>query len=135
MTPEIRDYFTSLCKRAGADTAVPVSFVSVSDVGWVPSARACHANADRWASLKPARKVVRGWLIGATDGAGGYLFIAHSVVEECGELHDITPADSFPDVVPLKPEPPRLFLRHEGSLESFDAMLPQCNSVSFNPFM
>jgi hypothetical protein len=130
MTPEIRSYFVSLCARADNREAVVVPFVRVRDREWEPKSTFCHPNADHWESLEPDRKAVRGWLICGTDLAGGYTFGAHSVVEENGELYDITPHDC----PSASPEPPRLFLRHAGEKRAFDDMLPECNCVSFNPY-
>jgi hypothetical protein len=127
MTPETRSYFVSLCERANHPETVP--FKVVGDGEWKPKSTFCHLNADHWESLEPGRKAVRGWLIWGPDPAGGCTFGAHSVVEENGELYDITPHDC-PSV---DPEPPRLFLRHKGEKCVFDAMLPEYNSVSFNP--
>jgi hypothetical protein len=130
MTPEIRSYFVSLCARADNDAAIVVPLVRVRDGDWEPKSKCCHHNARHWESREPGRKAVCGWLICGTDLAGGYTFGAHSVVEENGELYDITPHDC----ASANPEPPRLFLRHEGEKRVFDAMLPEYNSVSFNPY-
>lgn len=128
MTTEHRSYFVALCKRVVQSE--PVDFVPVAHHGWKPEAKFCHRNADHWASLKQGRRAVRGWIVDGSDGMGGYLFKAHSVVEEDGKLYDITPADRFPDDSPRQ-EPARLFLRHHGLTETFDAMLPACNYVPF----
>jgi hypothetical protein len=131
MTPEIRSYFVSLCARADNNEAVVVPFVRVRDRDWEPKSTLCHPNADHWAGLKQGRRAVRGWIVDGSDGMGGHLFKAHSVVEEDGKLFDITPSDRFPDDPP-KPEPARLFLRHEGEKRAFDDMLPEYNCVPFN---
>jgi hypothetical protein len=129
MAPETVRYFTSLCERAAA-SAVRVSFCAVRDGKWEPKSKECHDNADYWECVRPGARAVRGWLIGGADLAGGYIFVAHSVVEEDGELFDITPHD-VPS--PISETAPRLFLRHEGKRRDFDDMLPRYNSVSFNP--
>ena len=130
MKPETVRYFTSLCERAKADETVLVSFRVIRHGDWEPKSTACHRNADYWERVTPGARAVRGWLICGIDLAGGYSFGAHSVVEENGELYDITPHDC-----PIPgPEPPRLFLMHEGDKAAFDAMLPACNFVPFNPY-
>lgn len=52
--------------------------------------------------------------------------MAHSVVNEEGKLYDITP------IQPGTPRP--IFLRHLESDADFDALLPQCNDVTY-PFL
>jgi len=134
MTPENRHYFASLSQMADAGDIERFGFTPPPPApdGWVPCARECHANAARWAGLKPGRKVVRGWLISGEFGAGGYQFDAHSVGEENGMLIDITPRDTIPGSFSPQ-ESPRLSLRHQGSSEFFDALLLRCASIKFMP--
>jgi len=131
MSPEYVRYFTSLCARASTGDVKRVDFRPVKHGEWEPKSKVCHANADYWEGVTPSARAVRGWLICGNDGVGGYLFGAHSVVEENGELYDITPHDCPSP----GPEPPRLFLRHGGDKGPFDDMLPACNFVPFNPHL
>jgi hypothetical protein len=113
---DIDSYLKSLGARLGERVEVPFKSVSISE--WRPMPRCCHANVDCWVSGQTGRKALRGWLIDGTDGLDGFLVVAHSVVDECGELYDITPRDGSP----LNPNERRWFLRHNGTTEEFDAM-------------
>jgi hypothetical protein len=46
-----------------------------------------------WIENHPETKAVRGWLFWLPNDAGQYNFMAHSVVDENGQLVDITPFD------------------------------------------
>lgn len=54
------------------------------------------------------------------------MFVAHSVIEENGDLYDVTPLD------PSTPSP--LFLRHVEAEAVFDAMQPEW-SWTFYPII
>jgi hypothetical protein len=122
VAPEIEIYFASLCSRIGE--AVDVPFVRVSRGYWEPAQSYCHKNVDSWVEGNANLRAVRGWLTGGDDN-GTYTFIAHSVVEDRGNLFDITP---------LAPGSPSMkFLIDHGSKEAFDAMQPAWHLVTY-PF-
>jgi hypothetical protein len=87
----------------------------------------CHGNVDRWIESHPGTKVVRGWLFWPPDAAGRYRFIAHSVVDENGDLVDITPIDPNTLRQGLR------FLRHEGTEKDFESMKIVCSEVLYPP--
>jgi hypothetical protein len=122
MTPEYERYFAALHPRL--KDAKPVPFVTVAIDAWNHGVNRCHENVARYAAGRPGRSAVPGWLIEATDGNGGYLVAAHSVVEEDGKLFDITPAAATS--VNTRGSA-RRFIRHDGTAEEFDDMLPEFN--------
>lgn len=83
----------------------------------------CHGNVDRWAAAHPESEVVRGWLVYAYTLSAFPMvrFQAHSVLEEKGQLVDITPSDAGR-------RPP--FIRHPDGNEMFDLMLSKRGIVS-----
>jgi hypothetical protein len=60
--------------------------------------------------------------------AGHYTFMAHSVLDEKGQLVDITPLDLN------TPREGLAFLRHLGTEEDFSAMKTPCSIVLYPPF-
>jgi hypothetical protein len=72
-------------------------------------------------------KAVRGWIIGDEDMNGRRLFEAHSVIEDAGELHDIT----LPDQATCNTVD---FLRHIGSDREFFAVEKTCRQTEY-PFL
>jgi hypothetical protein len=113
---EMDCYLQSLGARIGEQVEVPFKPVSAGD--WKPRPRFCHENVDYWVASQSGREAVRGWLVDGTDGCDGFLVVAHSVVNEGGDLYDITPLD----YAPFESNPRRWFLRHNGMTEEFDAM-------------
>jgi hypothetical protein len=79
----------------------------------------CHENVDAWITLKPGRKAVRGWLVQSDFGGGAYLLASHSIGFENGKLWDITPPDVPPGQI-INLREPRVFVRHDGTVESFE---------------
>ena len=119
-TPDPGSYFIYLYPRIERAELVRLDQnVRIGD--WTPLPKVCHENVDRWCADKLGRLAVRGWLRGATGGMGSYLLISHSVVEEHGELYDITPEDG----TPIGPPTPRWFIRHPGPKETFDSWAKQ----------
>lgn len=106
MTPELERYFAAL--HARSHTARKLGYCAVSNPNWTPQPNHCHENVDYWVKAHPEAKAVRGWLIRATDGMGGYNYAAHSVIEEGGELFEITPGcEGYP------------FVEHPGTEKEF----------------
>jgi hypothetical protein len=119
------DYFRGLYERA--NTAVQVPFRDVALDGGEPKLNSCHDNVNCWFKSNPETRAVRGWLFWAQPNeAGQYIFMAHSVVEENGELFDITPIGE-------KEREGLVFLRHPGTEEDFSAMKTQCSQVLYPP--
>lgn len=109
------------------DSAEPALFqrVGIGDGSepndWVPAPSLCYDNVDIWVKRSPECKAVRGWAVFDLRVAAPICslpphvkFVGHSVVEmPDGSLMDITPSD-----VSKRP----LFLRHDGTLEEFEAL-------------
>lgn len=87
----------------------------------------CHRNVDCWVENYPETMAVRGWLFWPPNLAGQYTFMAHSVLDENGQLVDITPLD------PNTPREGLVFLRHLGTEEDFSAMKQRCSTVLYPP--
>lgn len=119
------EYFESLIERMDSATRVPFREVG-SDDGQ-PKLNDCHGNVESWAARHPAVHVVRGWLFWPPNDAGQYMFMAHSVIEENGQLFDITP------IGPNTPREGLLFLRHTGTEEEFEAMKMACSQMFYPP--
>jgi len=108
----VESYFARLNERLGDAEHFPFKRVRIGD--WEPLQNRCHDNVDRWVIENQGCEAVRGWLIGASSGDGGKMYIAHSIVREGGDSYDITP---------LNPPDLRLqFLRHEGTQMEFDEL-------------
>ena len=118
-------YFRKLLERV--NLAVKVPFREVRLNGWEPKISDCHANVDHWVQHHPETTAVRGWLIWGSNEAGQYRIIAHSVLDESGDLVDITPIDQN------TPRDGLLFLRHLEKEEDFSAMKISCSEVLYPP--
>jgi hypothetical protein len=126
MGNDYSEYFRELHDRAS--TAVKVPFRAVTLAGWQPKLNDCHGNAKFWVENKPATTVVRGWLFWRQPNeASQYVFMAHSVLDESGQLVDITPLD------PNTPRDGLVFLRHLGTEADFQAMKIACSQVFYPP--
>jgi hypothetical protein len=118
-------YFQQIRERV--NSAVTVPFREVQLNGGEPRLNDCHRNVDCWIKNHPEAKAVRGWLFWPQNGAGQCTFMAHSVVDENGELVDITPLD------PNTPREGLVFLKHVGTEEDFSAMKKTCSVVLYPP--
>jgi len=106
----IETYFQSLYARRHSAARIRHRSVSIGD--WVPERNRCHANVDHFVKLNQCSKAVRGWMIISEDANGRCWFEAHSVIEEQGELLDITlPDQAACNLI--------RFLRHVGTEEEF----------------
>lgn len=114
MEHDYNEYFARLAERTTG--GLRIQFRQVQHDGWEPKLNDCHENVDYWTARRSDCKAVRGWLFWPPDASGRWRFMAHSVVEERGELVDITPIDSYTRRDDL------LFLTHLGSDEEFEAM-------------
>jgi hypothetical protein len=122
---ESQTYFGPLYARL-AD-AKPVSFRRVETSNWKPEQSQCHRNVDFWTEQDSARLAIRGWLTWGANQAGRCKFMAHSVVEEDGELYDITPIDAN------TPREGLAFLRHIGTSEEFDILKEYHTDTTYPP--
>jgi hypothetical protein len=118
-------YFQRLIERLSLAAKVPFREVQLD--GWEAKMNDCHGNVDFWVQHHPETKPVRGWLFWSANEAGQYLFMAHSVLEESGQLTDITPLDRN------TPRDGLLFLKHEGTEQDFSAMKTRCSQVLYPP--
>lgn len=118
-------YFQQLFERVNSAVKVPFRKVLLNQ--GEPRLNDCHGNVDCWIKTHPETKAVRGWLFWPPDATGHYRFMAHSVLDENGELIDITPID------PNTPPDGLVFLRHEGTEEAFSAMKTACSEVVYPP--
>ena len=125
MRDEYNTYFQQLLE--GESVAAKVPFREVQLNGWEPRKGDCHGNVDFWIRHHPETKAVRGWLFWKPDAAGRYLIMAHSVLDENGQLVDITPIDQN------APRDGLLFLKHLGTEEDFSAMKISCSQVFYPP--
>jgi hypothetical protein len=118
-------YFQQLVERV--DSAVKVPFRKVRLDGVEPKLNDCHGNVHCWIRTHPETSAVRGWLFWPPDPAGRYRFMAHSVVDENGQLVDLTPIDPNTLREGLR------FLRHEGAEKDFESMKIVCSEVLYPP--
>lgn len=125
MGNDYNEYFRGLYHRLSAAFKVP--FQEVTFPGWHPKLNDCHANAKFWAANNAATTVVTGWLFWPPDIIGRCTFRAHSVIEENGQLIDITPIDKN------TPRDGLLFLRHVGKEDEFEQMKTVCAEVLYPP--
>ena len=125
MRSDYSDYFRRLSDRANA--AVKVPFREVRLDGEQPKLNDCHGNVDRWVKKHPETEAVRGWLFWGANEAGQYLFMAHSILDENGQLVDITPLDRN------TPREGLIFLEHLGTEEDFLEMKSSCAQVLYPP--
>lgn len=125
MAPDQNEYFRQLYDRLG--TALKVPFREVSFGEWKPAPNKCHDNVDYWVRHHPGCRAVRGWIFWPAGGEGRNRFLAHSMVEDEGDLFDITPMDR-------NARESLLFLRHFGSDAEFDPMKTDCAHVLYPPF-
>ena len=110
MCSEHEGYFAELYARRG--TAKPMQHRKVVIDGSIPERGDCHENVKSLIRSNPRLKVVHGWMIVSEDESGSCLLDAHSVIEDAGELYDITlPDQSACD--------PIRFIRHIGTEEEF----------------
>jgi hypothetical protein len=119
-------YFQQLLERV--NSALTVQFREVQLNGGETKLNDCHRNVDRWVNNHPEAKAVRGWLFWPPNGAGQCTLMAHSVVDENGQLVDITPLD------PNTPRGGLVFLKHTGTEEDFSIMKRSCSQVLYPPF-
>jgi hypothetical protein len=119
-------YFQQLRERV--NSAVRVPFHEVQLKGEEPRLNDCHRNVDCWVKNHPETKAVRGWLFWPPNEAGQYTFMAHSIVDENGQLVDITPLD------PNTRREGLVFLKHLGTEEDFSVMKTPCSRVLYPPF-
>lgn len=103
--------------------AASVPFREVRLNGWEPKRNDCHRNVDFWVRHHPEIKPVRGWLFWELNHAGQRLIMAHSILDENGQLVDITPLRRNG----------LLFLKHCGTEEEFSAIKTHCAQVSYPP--
>ena len=120
ITPTEEAYFNSLWGRRGVARFVERREVTFRN-GDRPAPCDCHGNAARWAAETPDVVPIHGWLIEADDGHHLRL-VAHSLLKH-------VEAGWF-DITPLEPYRPP-FLMHEGSAETFFALLPRFNVVTW----
>jgi len=123
MCDEYRFYFEQLLTRM--NSAVKVPFREVRFDGWEPRISDCHSNVDLWVHHHPETKPVRGWLFWPPNAAGQYTIMAHSVLEEDGQLVDITPLQRDISRDGL------LFLKQLGTEADFLAMKAAYSQVFF----
>ncbi|MFT4956304.1 MAG: hypothetical protein ACI8U3_002709 [Brevundimonas sp.] len=122
LTEQDVTYFDAL-KRRRSEAQSPGRPVVVFRDGTSPRRNDCHSNAARWASEDHHTVPVHGWLIEADDGYHLRL-AAHSLLKDKkGGLLDITPMDPFSP----------LFLAHDGPAETFFALLPRFNTITWPP--
>jgi hypothetical protein len=119
-------YFQRLRERVNSAVTVPFREVQLNE--GEPKLNDCHRNVDFWVKNHPDTKAVRGWLSWPPNEAGQYTFMAHSVVDENGQLVDITPLD------PNTPREGLVFLKHLGTEEDFSVMKTPCSQVLYPPF-
>ena len=82
---------------------------------WTPTRACCHANVDFRVKRNPHLRPVRGWMTVSQDESGRGIFAAHSVIDDGGELYDITLSDQAEcDLY--------RFLEHLGTGEEFWAV-------------
>jgi hypothetical protein len=120
------EYFRRLYDRVSE--AVKVPFRAVHLDGCEPAPNKCHENVDHWVKHRQDSKAVRGWIFWPPDENRRCRFMAHSVVEEEGELFDITPIDRN------TPSETLLFFRHSGTEAEFEPMKTACAEVVYPPF-
>jgi hypothetical protein len=122
---DVETYFGSLYARL--PEAKPVGFRDIP--GWKSEQNDCHLNVDSWVRRDSKRSAVRGWLSWGIDPRTERCkFMAHSVIEEDGEMYDITPLD------PNTPRAGLVFLRHIGTDEEFDILKMHWSDVAAYPF-
>jgi hypothetical protein len=119
-------YFDQLLKHVDSAVSVPSHPARLD--GRELQRNKCHDNVDSWVQQHPERKAVRGWLFWPANEAGRYRFMAHSVVEENGELFDITPIDE-------NERKGLVFLKHLGTEADFEPMKTVCSDVLYPPIM
>lgn len=117
----VEEYFASLFARLGEAKAA--AFREVKMPGWEPKLSDCHRNVDFFVERNLGHLAVHGWLTWGPDATGRCLFIAHTLVEQDGELVDITPLDSSTSRDGL------MFLRHLGTDAEFGALSIPYSSV------
>jgi hypothetical protein len=126
MASDYIEYFRRLYDRLPEALTVPFREVHLKD--WKPALNDCHNNVDYWVKHSLGCTAVRGWIFWPADETGRCRFMAHSVVEEKGELVDITPIDRS------TPRETLLFLMHSGTEPEFEAMKTGCSAVVYPPF-
>lgn len=110
------------------NSAVTVPFRKVKLNGREIKLNDCHGNLDAWVKNQPETRPVRVWLFWPPNEAGQYTFMAHSVVDENGQLVDITPLD------PNTPREGLVFLKHPGTEKDFSVIKTTCSWVLYPPF-
>jgi hypothetical protein len=110
---DLETYFRWIHERRR--TAKPLKHRDVRAESFEAPRSKCHANVDRFVSLNANLNPVRGWMFITEDDAGHCRFEAHSVIEDNGELYDITLADQ-------KECDQHPFIRHLGSDDQFFAV-------------
>lgn len=125
MTPEHHAYFARLVQSISGARNVPFREVQLD--GWRPQLSDCHRNVDYWVAQYPASTAARGWLFWPLNECGQRIFMAHSVVDEAGQLFDITPIDRN------TPRDTLLFIRHPGTEAEFNGMKIVCSQVLHPP--
>ena len=125
MVFDFGEYFR--CLHARLDEAIKVSFRAVRFANWKPELNKCHDNVDYWIKHHAGAGPVRGWVFWPPDGEGRCTFMAHSIVDERGELVDITPIDRN------TPRESLFFLAHPGTEEEFQAMKVVCAEALYPP--
>lgn len=99
--------------------------VSIGD--WTPKPNECHANVNALCARDPQLKAIHGWMIVSEDDTGRCLFEAHSVIEDAGELYDITLQDqAVCDAI--------RFLPHVGTEDKFWQIERVCRQTIY-PFV
>jgi len=97
---------------------------TVATDDWKPERSHCHSNVNYWVTLNPHLRAIRGWIVIGEDADGRCRFQAHSVIEDTGELYDIT--------LPNQPECDRArFLPHTGTEEQFFAVEKHWSDTEF----
>ena len=118
------DYFAALYSRRS--TARPMKHRAVATAEWSPKRNQCHKNVDYCVSLYPHLKAIRGWMIVPEDECGRCWLDAHSVIEDEGELYDITLSGQAECDC-------KEFLQHVGDPQEFWAVVKHCSQTSY-PF-
>lgn len=124
MPPDLQSYFASLHERR--KQAKPLRHRNASTEDWTSKRACCHANVAFVVGQCPRLKPVRGWIIVSEDASGRCRFAAHSVIDDGGQLYDVTLSDQAEcDLY--------RFLEHVGAEEDFWAVERVCRDTEY-PF-
>jgi hypothetical protein len=93
MNSETEAYFAA--SHARRHEARSMQYRTVATKDWKPEASHCHSNVNHRISLNPNLGAVCGWMVIGEDADGCCRFQAHSVIDDAGELYDITLPDEL----------------------------------------